>query len=255
MQTLLHAVCIRRTRSLLEIPEPIIQVKQLPMSQLERSQYRELLHDCKMKIDMAVSGISRQQKGRPNSTVLESLLALRLFCNNGKAVTNMPVDLDEAFSLLQQAGDDICAYCDRRVHGLSGSPEETGLDEAVIIPNCGHLVCQACLPDYLEKKDKCPACVLHSTSSNAQSKTLRQAAHQETPTRQNSGTFSERYPTKLRALLDDIIQNRSQRWYIPTEARILTSPRFILTLRNLVLFFQAGEKPLPLSRNYFQATT
>lgn len=232
MQTLLHAVCIRRTRGLLEIPEPIIQVKQLPMSQLERSQYRELLHDCKMKIDMAVSGISRQQKGRPNSTVLESLLALRLFCNNGKAITNMPVDLDEAFSLLQQAGDDICAYCDRRVHGLSGSPEATGLDEAVIIPNCGHLVCQACLPDYLEKKDKCPACVLHSTSSNAQSKTLRQAAQQETPTRQNSGTFSERYPTKLRALLDDIIQNRSQRWYIHTEARILTSPTFILTLCN-----------------------
>ncbi|KAJ6000208.1 hypothetical protein N7481_000617 [Penicillium waksmanii] len=63
MQTLLHAVCIRRTRGLLEIPEPLIQVKQLPMSQLERSQYRELLHDCKMKIDMAVSGISRQQKG------------------------------------------------------------------------------------------------------------------------------------------------------------------------------------------------
>ncbi|CAI7672606.1 unnamed protein product [Penicillium manginii] len=215
------------------------------MSQLERFQYRELLHDCKLKMDMAVSGIGHQQKGRPNSTVLESLLALRLFCNNGKAATNMPVDLDEAFSLLQQVGDDICAYCDGRVHGLSGSLEATGLGEAVILPNCEHLVCVACLPVYLEKKDSCPTCVLHSTSSGSQSKTLHQAAHQETPTRQNSGTFRERYPTKLRALLEDIIQNRSQRCIVFSSWRkTLAIISELLTSHDIAFSMIDGSLPL-----------
>lgn len=210
MQTLLHAVCIRRTRDILEIPKPIIQVKKLAMTQAERSQYRELLHNCKMKIDMAVSG---KRKGRLNSTVLESLLDLRLFCNNGKALTNMSVDLDEAFSLLQQSGDDVCAYCGDRVHGLTSSSDAKVFDEAVIIPECGHLACQACLPEYLEKKEKCPACAHNTSSSDAPSLAVRQATHQDISAGQNPIILRERYPTKLRALLDDIIQNRSQKWY------------------------------------------
>jgi hypothetical protein len=204
-----------------------------------------------MKIDMAVSG---KRKGRLNSTVLESLLALRLFCNNGKSAINMPVDLDETFSLLQQSGDDICAYCDRMVHGLSSSADATGFDEAIIIPDCGHLACQSCLPEYLEKREKCPTCNHHPASSNTQNRVVRRATNQLILAGQNQDFTRERYPTKLRALLEDILQNRSQRWYIPSGFIIVLCSAFILTSIILALSFQAGGKLLPLFQIYYQAT-
>ncbi|KGO39965.1 Helicase, C-terminal [Penicillium expansum] len=58
LQTLLHAICIRRTRDVLNLPEPTTETRKLPMSSTEKTQYRDLLHECMTKIDMAMEAFT-----------------------------------------------------------------------------------------------------------------------------------------------------------------------------------------------------
>ncbi|KAJ5090486.1 hypothetical protein N7532_009170 [Penicillium argentinense] len=240
LQTLLHAVCIRRTRELIGIPDPDPQVKKLSMSQSERVQYRDLLQDCKMKIDMAVSG---KRKGKLNSTVLESLLALRLFCNNGKMASKMPVDLDEVFSLLQQSGEDFCVYCDRKVHGISSRNDEAGIDEATMLPDCGHLVCQGCLAEHLQK-GRCHGCKEYNTGPRSYD-AVRHAANHQATGEHGHHVPRESYPTKLLALLNDIIQSRPQNCIVFSSWRkTLSIVAGLLTSNGISFAMIDGSLPL-----------
>ncbi|KAJ5501630.1 Helicase C-terminal [Penicillium expansum] len=133
LQTLLHAICIRRTRDVLNLPEPTTETRKLPMSSTEKMQYRDLLHECMTKIDMVVSG---RRNGKVNSTVLESLLSLRLFCNNGKAEASIPLDSDEALSYLEQLDKNFCSYCSSTIFWLSDTPDTDG---GIFLSGCRHL--------------------------------------------------------------------------------------------------------------------
>ncbi|KAJ5402936.1 uncharacterized protein N7487_008832, partial [Penicillium crustosum] len=133
LQTLLHAICIRRTRDVLNLPEPNTETRKLPMSSTEKAQYKDLLDECRTKVDMAVSG---RRSGKVNSTVLESLLSLRLFCNNGKATTSVPLDSDEALSYLEQLDKNVCIYCSSTIFWLSDTPDTDG---GIFLASCRHL--------------------------------------------------------------------------------------------------------------------
>lgn len=204
LQTLLRSICIRRTRELLNIPEPIEIRKPLVMAPSELEQYRELFQKCKMRIEMVVSG---HRKGRFNSTILELFLALRLFCNNGKAEEGAPTDMDEALSLLQQLDQDHCVYCGCTILHLSETPETDG---GIMIPTCPHIVCHGCIPQHSMEKKQCPSC----GPSNTQSRPTHAGRNQLTrrPGEPTTRPVSQ-YSTKLRALLSDIMQSPSQKWY------------------------------------------
>ncbi|KAJ5214568.1 hypothetical protein N7449_001737, partial [Penicillium cf. viridicatum] len=133
LQTLLQAICIRRTRDVLNLPEPTTETRKLPMSSTEKTQYKDLLDECRAKVDMAVSG---RRNGKVNSTVLESLLSLRLFCNNGKAAVSIPLDSDEALSYLEQLDKNVCIYCSSTIFWLSDTPDTDG---GIFLAGCRHL--------------------------------------------------------------------------------------------------------------------
>ncbi|RMJ14385.1 hypothetical protein CDV36_005904 [Fusarium kuroshium] len=106
LQTLLQTICIRRTKQLLHLPPPIPRIREVHLTPLERQEYDNLIQQARIQIQMAVSG---HIKNRINSIVLDSLLKLRLFCNNGSAnnvlqiaPTGLPSDSDEALTYLQQ---------------------------------------------------------------------------------------------------------------------------------------------------------
>ncbi|KAF2102280.1 hypothetical protein NA57DRAFT_35076, partial [Rhizodiscina lignyota] len=112
LRTLLQTICIRRTR----------------------------------EIDMAVSGYANR---KVNSTVLESLLKLRLFCNNGSARSllaigpdGLPMDADEFLSYLQQSDQNICTYCSSIVYTIDNSADTDG---GRLMSTCAHLICRNCI--------------------------------------------------------------------------------------------------------------
>jgi hypothetical protein len=207
LQALLQSICIRRTREVLNLPEPTTVTRKLPMSSLEKTQYRDLLLDCRTKIDMAVSG---RRNGKINSTVLESLFALRLFCNNGQAVTGVPVDSDEALSYLEQLDQNTCGYCSGTIYLISDTPDTDG---GIIISGCRHLVCRSCIPHHLSRQSKCPSCDSGNLQSDMPMPLFGGSHEDRSQNPRRSMSLTKQYPTKLLALLGEISQNSAQKWY------------------------------------------
>ncbi|KAF2647501.1 hypothetical protein K491DRAFT_699594 [Lophiostoma macrostomum CBS 122681] len=199
---LLKTICLRRTRELLDLPEPVPQIRRIPLTPAERADYEDLLHQGQMQIDMAVSG---RRKGRINSTVLEALLRLRLFCNNGKdsvdlhsSIHDLPEDPDEALTYLQQLNLNTCAYCSGTIYSLSESEDD---ESGIIIGKCAHLVCQSCLPQHRSQQKECPVCA----KDNKQKSVTLESRPMETSTVNTEYHGHERrYPSKLLAVLSDV---------------------------------------------------
>jgi SWI/SNF-related matrix-associated actin-dependent regulator of chromatin subfamily A3 len=82
LQRLLESLCLRRTKGLLGLPEPITVTTVLELSLTEKETYLEFSGNCKRAIDRAVSGHSMK---KANQHVIQALLGMRLFCNHGPA--------------------------------------------------------------------------------------------------------------------------------------------------------------------------
>jgi len=85
--------------------------------------------------------------------VMESLLRLRMFCNNGPveaasrsqfSALQPSAHPDETLSFLQQSGEAICAFCSVDIFSIGTSP---GSDIGSLTP-CGRLVCGECILQY-----------------------------------------------------------------------------------------------------------
>ncbi|KAI1121432.1 SNF2 family N-terminal domain-containing protein [Nemania abortiva] len=221
LQTVLRTICLRRTRQLLKIPEPISELRRLPLTELEKSQYDDLLADCRVWIDMAVS---KRGRSNANSAFLESLLRLRLFCNNGRSNAvlelgsdGLPLDPSTALAYLQQQGQDVCAYCSGPIYFIN---EIETADGGIFIASCCHLVCHTCLPHHRAQKQSCPTC---STESNSAFHTtlLPSRGRIHSVRRDRAGArHPGPYPSKLLALLSDVRENIREN---PTHKSIVFS--------------------------------
>ncbi|KAK8133073.1 P-loop containing nucleoside triphosphate hydrolase [Apiospora kogelbergensis] len=211
LQALLRTVCLRRTRELLNLPEPKSEERKLPLSPSELRDYRDLLIQGRLEIDMAVS-----QRGKTNvkSAFLESLLKLRLFCNNGRTnammhcgPTGLPTDPTEALGYLEQHDQNICAYCSGVVYFIS---ENAGSDGGTFISGCSHLICHNCFQLY--RKEPCPTCAgQHGLASET---TLPSSEMHIEALSNDEDTETGRtvpYPSKLLALLSDVRQNSTHK--------------------------------------------
>jgi SWI/SNF-related matrix-associated actin-dependent regulator of chromatin subfamily A3 len=204
LRTLLESICLRRTKELLDLPEPIPQTRRLAFSPLEQAEYNELLHNCRVEIDKAVSG---HRRGTINSTVLETLLKLRLYCNNGSKTGRL--DPDETLALLQQDDRNFCTYCLGTVRSIDSSRDTDG---GILLPSCSHLVCRTCLPTHRAQRDKCPLCTDEVGDGIG---ALLTAPNNQSPiggTLDSSSVGPPRqYPSKLVALLEDVKTNRQHK--------------------------------------------
>ncbi|KAF2013075.1 hypothetical protein BU24DRAFT_263670 [Aaosphaeria arxii CBS 175.79] len=193
LRILLRTVCLRRTREVLALPEPIVQQRLLDFSTQERYRYDELYEHYKKYIQMAVSGV----RGKVVSTTLQSIHELRLFCNNGpkKMQNELQASEEEVLSYLQQLGQNECSNCTQSINCIDKFGEQEG---GVLISPCKHLVCRSCLPQCLDKRKNCRLCASgkspleFATHIGADAPVL---AVEEIP---------DEYPSKLLALLEDI---------------------------------------------------
>ncbi|KAI9150829.1 matrix-associated actin-dependent regulator [Paramyrothecium foliicola] len=186
LQTLLQSVCLRRTRDLLDLPEPITHYRRVALSLSEQAEYNDLLRQCKRDIDMA----------------------MRLFCNNGRAEAilrpgpnGLPEDLDEAWAYLQQHGQNICAFCSGTIYSISEAAETDG---GKFLTSCHHLVCHSCSYQKRAKKKDCPSCASadESTSLSIMPPTKMLLAPGDDEAIRT--TNQRQYPSKLLQLLADI---------------------------------------------------
>ncbi|KAF5652542.1 DNA repair and recombination RAD5C [Fusarium sp. NRRL 25303] len=186
LRTLLETICLRRTRDILPLIHPVQCVREVWLTNSERQDYNNLIQEGKTQLDMITSGHSKR---KVSSVVLQSILKLRLFCNNGKSidnqqfeVTGLPSDPDEALAYLQQHDRNICAICSVTIYSIDNSDKTDGACQEEGEPQ---------LPGVRSMQDQ-----QMGTGTGGQIS--------------GSGPF-DKYPSKLLSLLDDIRQRNTQK--------------------------------------------
>ncbi|CVK84371.1 uncharacterized protein FPRN_01930 [Fusarium proliferatum] len=213
LRTLLETICLRRTREILPLKPPVTHVREILLTDSERQEYDNLIQEGKTELNKITSGHSKR---KVSSVVLQSILKLRLFCNNGKSidnqqfeVTGLPSDPDEALAYLQQHDRNICAICSVTIYSIDNSDKTDG---GRFIFTCCHLFCRTCMPQYRNRKSPCPAC---QEEGEPQLPGVRSIQDQQMGTGtggQISGSSPiDKYPSKLLCLLDDIRQHNTQK--------------------------------------------
>lgn len=188
------------------------------LSPTERKVYNSLAAAMNLSIDAAVSG---KYSKIAHQNILESLLRMRMFCNNGlESRTKNGRKLahpDQLISLFQQSGDAICAQCSSDIL----SPDVDDNSETPILTHCCRLICSDCAPQFhsqpgqegitinISRIRTCPLCNCPDDSENI---LLQPFGNNEASV---SGYSSpdrsvKEYPTKLMTLLADIKEHCSQ---------------------------------------------
>lgn len=167
LRRVLEALCLRRTKSLLKLPDPATDTHILELSEAETELYRDYGESCKRFIDLAVSGHTMK---KANQLVIEALLRMRLFCNHGQAALlgkwhplRLPSNPEEVLSYLQTNGKANCVQCECNILSMYQDGDRTSGS----LTTCQHLLCGECLPAYKEDlassvendgRTKCPIC-------------------------------------------------------------------------------------------------
>ncbi|KAK6855357.1 hypothetical protein PG995_008889 [Apiospora arundinis] len=202
LRTLLGSICLRRTKEIIGLADPVQEIRELAFTPIERDQYNELLRKYDALINMGVSGHS----SKIGSTAkVQSFLKLRLFCNNGLpagGITSQGLDPDETLTYLQQIDGAVCVYCDSTVFTINDIP---GTGGGHMLSGCLHLVCDDCYIQRHSRDSSCPKCIEYKEGP------IRANALRENyPPSESQGSLLQpmipvqQFPTKLLAFVEDI---------------------------------------------------
>lgn len=201
LKLLLNSICLRRTKDVAGMSDPVVQTRILSLNQTERQNYMRLLDQLRTHVDMDISGYTTSGE---STRMLQGILKLRLFCNNGfmgRDASKMPFDADEVLSCLQQTGQASCVLCSRTIYSISSVPDTDG---GFPLEACSHLACSDCITAS-SRKMLCPRCANGDTGSSIQGilRSMRDLEAQDSSGDGHSPQ-SPRYPSKLCAFVEDI---------------------------------------------------
>ncbi|KAH0563506.1 hypothetical protein GP486_001927 [Trichoglossum hirsutum] len=208
LRFLLGSICLRRSKTILPLFGLKMEERRPQFSTREREEYRQLQIKCKRAIDLAVSGHNTKET---HQSVIEALLRLRLFCNNGSTEESdksspFPRDPEETLSMLQQSGDAICQYCSCDILSMSGS----GSPEPVHLTECCRVVCGECRIQYQHDLENAQASGKNSCPFCSDGHGVDNILPKETGDRMAIAAARKIYPSKLMVLLEDIQRNSLQ---------------------------------------------
>ncbi|KAI3572908.1 DNA repair and recombination protein RAD5C [Fusarium oxysporum f. sp. albedinis] len=199
LRLIISTICLRRNKSIMPSQGYDIEDRRPEFSQEERQEYRRLELACKRMITVTGKGHGDE---KTHHKVMEALLRLRIFCNNGLvqdrrfkggglSLLSRP---DEVLSFLQQGDEAICAHCSIDILSV-GNPSEP--DSASLTP-CWHVVCAGCVQQHKSAPGNagsyvCSLCQsqhpIHEVSPQDHAEQLGGATH---------------VPSKIRCLVDDL---------------------------------------------------
>ena len=206
LQSLLKCTCIRRTKDLLNLPEPSEQIESLILTEEERAQYNIIGYEHKQAIEEASSSAGA------TSGLFHAILRLRMFCNTGLygysvggAPNQIYYDRDLNLTSFNSSDRMICAYCSCDIISSSGQHSSSN-----ILLGCSHLLCHECTAQTRSSFSNgilfCPVCQDGYPISDAYQE--EQSIPNLAPS-QLSG-----YSSKLHALARDIFLHNEEKWYV-----------------------------------------
>lgn len=205
LRLLLSSICLRRTKQVAGLPEPITQTHELYFTPTERNDYENLLEQIGKRIDLGVSG----HDAHSSPIIFQAMLQLRLFCNHGRIYTSSSAenDLEDALEFLQQNDEASCVFCSRAIYSINDRPDTDG---GHLITPCTHLACRSCHKQMSqESTTTCPSCAAGDIEMTVQkvSSRMKTSTFEDTSPIQQAMRQSIEYPTKLLTFVDDISQH------------------------------------------------
>lgn len=214
LKLLLRSICLRRSVSSLSLGLTCLE-RHPQLSNIEKRAYNELAESCQRSINAVVN---KQRATRGSRAVLTAILRLRIFCNTGlTTLTQSEVaeeDLvehfypDELSSLIQQIGGAVCSECNCEILSI-GTID--ALDQQLTDP-IHHLKCQDCKQQMTASYDAGHSLQYHLNSMrpvDSESISLLKEDSGYVSGSNNYGNVSC-YPSKLRAVLSDIMEYQAQ---------------------------------------------
>ena len=207
LRTLLNSICLRRDKTVLPNSGFDEEICEICLTEEEWSEYDRIGNRCIHDLDLAVSG---HNATKSHTTVLHTILKLRLLCNNGRGsqrdwLNLMVQDPEDVFAILQQQGETRCHYCQLDDIFSAGPRDDP---ESAKITGCHKLVCFECLDRYRDglKDHTCPICGSdHNESASTADAVISR------PTQASMSIQTETplpaYPSKLIRLCENIQQH------------------------------------------------
>lgn len=196
LRLILSSICLRRNRSILPSKGYTTEIRRPKLTPRERDQYRTLEQSCKRAIQI---GNKRCSDDKAHHWIMEALLRLRMFCNNGPdprgtiLAARFGSRPDEVLSFFQQSGEAMCVYCSVDILSI-GSLEDA---ESGYLTPCQQLVCGECTAQYRDHqaKDCRIRCSLCHKEHEIDGPVVDDGVE---------STKTSKYPSKVTALVKDV---------------------------------------------------
>ncbi|KAK2606448.1 hypothetical protein QQS21_003141 [Conoideocrella luteorostrata] len=210
---LLEALCLRRTKDIIDLPELEERNRKLELSPAEREQYEKTKNTLVRAIRQRADGVEKCSK----FGLFQANLQMRILCNHGTFQKpfswNRRAYQDEreaVISAIGPNGEIICSGCHQPMPILGSSRLGNGFVE-----DCAHALCDQCIeesamPDADSQTKHCPVClrwghqIEGSRRREGEAGTSERLSNNAMESDHDYYFNAEGYSTKMRALVEDV---------------------------------------------------
>ncbi|CZR69567.1 related to helicase-like transcription factor protein [Phialocephala subalpina] len=212
---LLEALCLRRTKEVIELPGLQQDIRTLEFSPAEREQYENTKNILMRTIRHRVGEVEKSSK----FGLFQANLQMRILCNHGTFQKpfswhrrSYQDERDAIVCALGQNGEITCSGCQQPMPILGSSRLSKGFRE-----QCAHVLCSECIeesstPGAGAQTQCCPVCVRWLTHARVEGgvDAVRDVAMRDAPAKKaiedddNYYFNAEGHSTKMRALIEDV---------------------------------------------------
>ncbi|KAH8802968.1 SNF2 family N-terminal domain-containing protein [Xylogone sp. PMI_703] len=207
---LLEALCLRRTKEVIELPRLRQRLRELEFSAAEREQYENTKKILMRTIRHRVGEVEKSSK----FGLFQVHLQMRLMCNHGTFQQHFSwhrrnyQEESEAFvSACGENGEITCSGCQQPMPILGSSQLGNGF-----IEQCAHVLCSECMEESITPStgaqgQHCPVCVRWPRHRRVEG-AIRSGSVKEIIEDDTTSYFNtEGYSTKMRVLIEDVSQD------------------------------------------------
>jgi SWI/SNF-related matrix-associated actin-dependent regulator of chromatin subfamily A3 len=212
---LLEALCLRRTKEIIELPGLQQEIRTLEFSSAEREQYENTEKILMRTMRHRVGEVEKSSK----FGLFQANLQMRILCNHGTFQKlfswhrrSCQDEREAVICALGKNGEITCSGCQQPMPILGSSRLGNGFHE-----QCAHVLCSECIeesstPGAGAQMQHCPVCVrwrMHALVEGGVDE-ARDVAMLDAPAKKaiedgdNYYFNAEGYSTKMRALIGDV---------------------------------------------------
>lgn len=159
---LLEALCLRRTKDIIALPELRQYTRTLEFSPAEREQYDKTKKILMRTISQRVGEVQKSSK----FGLFQANLQMRILCNHGTFQKpfswhrlSYQDEIEAVVNAIGGNGQIICSGCQQPMPILGSSHQGNGF-----IENCAHVICSECIEESSTRNNgevlnHCPVCI------------------------------------------------------------------------------------------------